>query len=118
MPYDPAFERGEAHWSNLYWGASLAALDALASAQGLRARGRQQRRQQRVLGPGGRARRPARASVADAYAASRFRESRDESGELTLRRPTTRDRLRLIRDLPLVDVEPERTVTVAERFGV
>jgi len=35
VPYDPAFVRGKAHHSNLYWGCSLAALVHLADRKGL-----------------------------------------------------------------------------------
>jgi hypothetical protein len=117
VPYDPRFERDRAHWSHLYWGASLAALDRVARHKGY------------VLVGGNSAGNNAfwvredvagalePVSVEHAYAVSRFRESRDESGELTHVGPREA-RLRLIRDQPLWDVEAERTVMVAERFGV
>lgn len=34
IPYDPKFQRTEKHYSNLYWGASLPALDQLAQEKG------------------------------------------------------------------------------------
>jgi hypothetical protein len=117
VPYDPLFERARAHWSQLYWGASLAALDRVAQRSGY------------VLAGGNSAGNNAfwvredvaaqlkPVSVSDAYAISRFRESRDESGALTHVGPHE-DRLRLIRDRPLWDLDAERTLTVGERFGV
>jgi hypothetical protein len=117
VPYDPAFERGRAHWSQLYWGASLAALDGLARRKGYALVGGNSAGnnafwvREDVLGE------LPRAAVAEAYAVSRFRESRDESGALTHVRDQ-RARLAIIRHLPLWDVEVERTVTVGERFGV
>jgi hypothetical protein len=117
VPYDPRFERGRAHPSNLYWGASLAALDLVAGRKGY------------VLVGGNSAGNNAfwvredvagdleRVTVKDAYAVSRFRESRGESGELTYVGPREA-RLRLIRDQPVWDVEAERIVTVGERFGI
>ena len=36
VPYDPAFVRGQTHWSNLYWGASLAALTRSRPARATR----------------------------------------------------------------------------------
>jgi hypothetical protein len=117
VPYDPRFERSRAHWSHLYWGASLAALDHVAGREGY------------VLVGGNSAGNNAfwvredvagdlqPVAVADAYAVSRFRESRDESGGLTYVGPHEA-RLRLIRDQPLWDLEAERTVTVGDRFGV
>ena len=34
VPYDPAFSRAEAHYSCLYWGASMGAFESLGSAKG------------------------------------------------------------------------------------
>ena len=34
VPYDPAFNRTKAHYSNLYWGASLSALASLGRSKG------------------------------------------------------------------------------------
>jgi hypothetical protein len=117
VPYDPTFVRGEKHWSWLYWGASLAAITNLVDDRGY------------ALVGGNRAgnnaffvRRDVLAaipevSIGEAYAASRFRDSRDRAGELSY---ITRheDQLRHIADLPLVDVEAGRETTVGERFGV
>ena len=117
VPYNPAFERGKAHWSHLYWGASLRALDGLATSKGYALVGGNSAGnnafwvREDVLGD------LPRATVDEAYAVSRFRESRDESGGLTYVRDR-RDRLAIIRTMPLWDVEAERTVTIAERFGV
>ena len=36
VPYDPAFARGDKHFSHLYWGASLAALAQAAARKGSR----------------------------------------------------------------------------------
>jgi len=112
-----AFERARAHPSHLYWGASLAALDGLACRKGYALVGGNSAGnnafwvREDVLGD------LPRASVDDAYAVSRFRESRDESGALTYVRDRAA-RLALIRNMPLWDVEAERTVTVAARFRV
>jgi hypothetical protein len=117
VPYDPGFQRTAKHWSNLYWGASLAALERTATAKGFtlvaanRAGNNAFFVRDDVLGD----LRPR--TAADVYRASRFRESRSPEGELTHIGPI-QERLRLIRDLPLWDVEREQTLTVAERFGV
>ena len=117
VPYEPRFERGRAHWSQLYWGASLAALDTLACRKGYALVGGNSAGnnafwvREDVLGE------LPRAPVVEAYAPSRFRESRDESGALTYVGPHE-ERLRLIRDRPLWDLEADRTLTVGERFRV
>jgi hypothetical protein len=116
IPYDPDFHRGQAHYSNLYWGASLPALADLAYAKGY------------VLVGGNSAGNNAffvRKDVvgdlrevppADAYATSRFRESRTASGRFSLV-GDHRERLRLMKDLPLWDVRASKETTVSEVYG-
>jgi hypothetical protein len=116
VPYDPAFVRSEKHWSWLYWGASLAAMTRLANQNGL------------ALVGGNRAGNNAffvrrdllggipELSVAVAYRPSRFRDSRDPSGELSYVSGND-ERLRAIGAMPLVDLETGEELTVAERFG-
>jgi hypothetical protein len=111
VPYDPSFVRSSAHWSNLYWGASLAALTHLANKKGFALVGGNQagnnaffvRRD--VLGQ------LPEVTVADAYRPSRFRESRDQSGQLTYLGPHS-ERLLVIADLPVRDVVNQRDTTV------
>jgi hypothetical protein len=117
VPYDPGFVRGDKHPSALYWGASLAALTRAAERKGY------------ALVGGNRAGNNAfyvrrdvvgdipEVAVSDAYAASRFRESRGPAGELTYVADHG-DRLRLFADMPLWDVDAERAVSVRERFGL
>jgi hypothetical protein len=117
IPYDPAFVRGERHWSWLYWGASLAALAQAAARKGLVLVGSNKAGNNAFF-----VRRDVRGdlpevSVADAWRPSRFRESRDRAGELSYVREHA-ERLRLIAGLPLVDLDTGAEVTVGERFGV
>lgn len=117
IPYDPNFVRGDKHWSWLYWGASLSAVTMLADEKGY------------ALVGGNRAGNNAffvrrdvlggipEVTVADAYSLSRFRESRDRSGALT-HVSSLDDRLRLIAEMPLIDLETNRELLVGERFGV
>ena len=117
VPYDPAFVRGEKHWSWLYWGASLAALTRLANEKsyalvgGNRAGNNAFFVRRDVLGN------IPEVSLEEAYVQCRFRDSRDRAGELSYV-SSHEDRLRLIADLPLIDLESGRNVTVAERFGL
>jgi hypothetical protein len=83
IPYDPAFRRGAAHFSHLYWGCSLKALEALGRSKGYALVGsngagnnaffvrRDRLSGRRVL------------TAAQAYVDSKFRESRDRSGALS-----------------------------------
>jgi len=83
VPYDPRFERTAAHASNLYFGASLAALERLGRAKGYSLVASNE--------AGGNAffvRDDVRGDVPavtarGAWVASKFRESRDSSGKLT-----------------------------------
>jgi hypothetical protein len=116
VPYDPTFVRGEKHWTWLYWGASLAALTRLANHKGY------------ALVAGNRAGNNAffvrrdvlgeipELSVADAWRPARFRESRGRDGTLSYV-SDPQERLRLMREMPIVDVDAGRELTIGERFG-
>ena len=104
VPYDASFVRGRRHFSHLYWGASLAAMVRAADAKGL------------ALVGGNRAgnnaffvRREALGEIPERSAAAcwrpaQFRESRSPDGDLTLISDDS-EKLRLLRDLPLVDLD-------------
>ena len=117
VPYDPSFVRSDKHASNLYWGASLAALTSTARDKGFSLVGSNRagnnafyvrddvRGELPVVGS------------ADAWRPSRFRESRGPAGELTYVSDPIK-RLRMMRDMPVHDLEADRDITIAERFGV
>lgn len=104
VPYDARFVRRQKHFSDLYWGASLAALTRAADAKGL------------ALVGGNRAgnnaffvRRSALGEIpeqtpARCWRPAQFRESRNPRGELTLLSDDAA-KLRLLRDLPVVDLD-------------
>lgn len=103
VPYDPAFQRTRAHHSNLYFGASLAALRTLA-----------EEKQYTFVGCNGAGNNayfvandamtpPLHAIAAQAaYVPSHFRESRDPQGRLSLLGGA--ERLEAIRGLPVVNI--------------
>jgi hypothetical protein len=117
IPYDKDFRRDQAHYSHLYWGASLPAITSLAERKGYALVGGNSAGNNAffvrtdVLGT------LAPSSVAEAFAPSRFRESRDPTGALTYVDDPI-ERLQLIATLPLWDIESSRLMTVAERFGL
>jgi hypothetical protein len=112
VPYQEDFQRTAAHYSNLYYGASLGALDYLASKKGYLLLG------SNVLGHNAFFARQDVAqefrglSLPEAYVESKFRESRDRAGNLTHLRGE--DRLRLIQDMPVVQVETGETGTLKD----
>jgi hypothetical protein len=115
VPYDAQFQRTKAHPSNLYLGASLPAFLRLLGGRGYALVGvnsmgsnaffvRRELLNDRVR----------EVAIDECPVGPIFREARDEQGELTLRTATaSRDR---IGDLPLLDLETGRTITVADLF--
>jgi len=109
VPYSPDFRRSQAHYSNLYWGASLKALYQLAMGKGYAFIGcnsagnnayfvRSDAMNDAV----------ANVSLEQGYVASRYRESRDRAGRLTFLRGT--ERSEAIRGLPVFDVDLDKVV--------
>ncbi len=110
VPYDPAFYRTTAHYSNLYWGCSLAALCVLAERKGYAFVGCNSAGNNAYfvrtdcLGP----LRPLTSE--QGYVESRFRESRDADGNLTYLAGDARREA--IAHMNVVDVESGQTAAV------
>ncbi|NDF98722.1 MAG: hypothetical protein EB101_07320 [Chitinophagia bacterium] len=105
VPYHPEFRRQEAHWSCLYWGASLAALDHLAELKGYSLVGCNSAGNNAYFVRNdclGRVGLP-RLSPEEAFVESKFRESRDQSGQFTFLRGD--QRFGAISELEVVDVK-------------
>jgi hypothetical protein len=114
IPYDPDFNRTQAHYSNLYWGCSLRALCLLAEQKGYIFVGCNSGgnnaffvRKDKVGPLKG-------LSVEEGYVESRFRESRARSGELN--HLSGDGRLREIANLSIYHIEQDRITTIAELF--
>ncbi len=110
VPYDAEFQRSRAHYSHLYWGASLGAIVALAEKKGFRWVGvgsqganaffvRMDLVEPDLPTP------PPVASV-DAH----FRESRDRNGHLTFLRGSARRQA--LQGLPVIDLESNSIITL------
>jgi len=117
IPYDPAFVRGKAHPSHLYFGASLRALCLLASAKGYAFVGSNSAGNNAFFVREDLAGALPRPSPQAAWVESRFRDARGARGELLLV-SGHRDRLRMIADCVVVSVPDGRCATVAELFGL
>jgi hypothetical protein len=109
VPYDPAFVRGRAHYSNLYYGASLKALCLLAQSKGYAFIGSNSNgnnayfvKQERLGGL-----REMRAE--EGWVESRFRESRDSAGRVSF--ISGSDRLKVIAGCQVCDLEKNDMVT-------
>lgn len=112
IPYDPAFQRSIAHYSWLYFGASIRALECAAARKGYTLVGSNGAGHNAVFV---RTDLASRLSIEDRRALpSLFRESRNEDGSLSY--VGGLDRAALIADMPVLDVETGRTAPLG-RFG-
>ena len=112
IPYDATFERTRAHHSNLYWGASLAALCDLAATKGYQFVGSNSAGNNAFFVRRDCAQRVPALDPQDGYVQSKFRESRNETGHLTF--ISGADRLALIAAMKVYDVRREATVLIGD----
>jgi hypothetical protein len=104
VPYDPSFQRGEKHFSHIYWGASLGALTYLANKRGYTLVGTNSARCNAFYVRNDLMNDKLQAlSSQQAYEPSCFRESRDAAGNLTY--VSGNDRQKLIAGMPVINVE-------------
>jgi len=112
VPYDPAYQREKAHYSNLFWGASIAAYEHLAARKGYTLLGSNTVGNNLFFVRNDRIGQLTPRSAVEAYVESRFRDSRDASGKLNF---LGGDKRRLeILDIPVVDVASGKTTTMRE----
>lgn len=112
MPYRSSFNRTAAHHSNLYFGASIAALRLLADRKGYRFVGTNSAGNDAFFVRQDYASQFVDASLQTIRALpSRFRESRDESGRLSYIAGV--ERLKPIAALPVVNVATGETIPLA-----
>lgn len=102
IPYKPDFVRTQAHYSNLYFGASIAALTHLAAQKGYILVGANRHGQNLFFVKADRAAGLRALTPAEAYVQSKFREARDPEGRLTYAR--FEEALATIGDMPLTNV--------------
>lgn len=115
VPYDEDFVRSQKHHSNLYYGASLGALIHLGNKKGYAFVGSNSvgsnaffvRRD--VLGD------LRETSAGEEYSIRKFREGRNADDSLSF--STTAEQLRVVADLPLIEVETGREGTVKAFIG-
>lgn len=103
-PYEPDFFRTRKHFSNLYFGPSLAAMTHLANAKGYSLVGTNSVSGNAFFVRNDLMNSKLEALTAEqAYSPSKFRESRDPDGKFTF--ITGADRAKLIRGMPVYNVE-------------
>lgn len=114
VPYDETFERTKKHYSNLYWGASITAYRDWAEKNGYYYMGSNSAGNNAFF-----VRKdcisldkvPANANV---FTLSKYRESRDEKGNLTYLRG--RERLECIKGMELVNLRTDCIDTIANIY--
>lgn len=107
VPYDKAFDRTAAHFSNLYFGASLRALHQLSMRKGYAFIGSNSAGNNAYFVRRDKLNETVReTSLERGYVVSKFRESRDRHGALTWL--AGGDRLEAIRGMPVYDVDADR----------
>jgi hypothetical protein len=116
IPYAPLFSRGEAHYSNLYFGASLATMTSLGRSKGYSLVG--------VNLAGNNAffvRNDCMSSLKsldpkDAWRPAKFRESRARDGSLSYLSQS--QGLELLKDMKLVNVETGKSYRVGDLYDI
>jgi len=107
IPYDKSFNRTNAHYSNLYYGASLRALHQLSADKGYSFIGCNSAGNNAYFVRKDKLNDSVReATLESGYVLSMLRESRDRDGRLTFL--TGRDRLEAIRGMPVYNIETNR----------
>jgi len=116
VPYDPNFVRTKAHFSNLYFGASISALTRLAKKKGYSLVGSNTTGvncffvRNDLLGD------LQVVTPKSAWVKSQFRESRNLSGSLTFL--SFEERLALLSDLPLLNFDDNKIYNISDLFSV
>ncbi|VXB83254.1 NADH dehydrogenase [Pseudomonas sp. 8AS] len=104
VPYDQDFVRSEAHYSHIYYGASLKALCQLGDSKGYAFVGCNSAGNNAFFVRRDLLKAPLRElSVAEGFILHKFREARDAEGQLTFLSPE--EESDLLFTLPLIDVE-------------
>jgi len=112
VPYDKAFHCTRAHYSNLFWGSSLKALCLLAERKGYAFVGADSHGNNAYFVARNRLKNIMPVTVAAGYVCSKFRESRDERGQLTY--ASGKERLEIIKEMSVFDFEKGALVRLEE----
>lgn len=110
VPYDDSFVREKKHFSNIYYGASIAALDFLAKKKGYSLVGSNMAGNNVFFVRNDLMKNLKTLSPREAYKISQFREARDENGNLTFN--NIKHNLKLISDLEIINVETQEHIKI------
>jgi len=110
IPYAADFDRAGAHYSCLYWGASMRAFEQLAEKKGYALLGSNRIGNNLFFVRADRLGRLKATTPQEAYVVSRFRDSRDSQGNLNFLGGDRR--YEEIKHLPVVDIASGKTTTL------
>lgn len=114
IPYDATFQRSRAHYSNLYWGASLKAFCLLAERKGYTFVGSNSAGNNAYFVRLDKLANIKPLDIEQGYVSARFRESRNAEGDLTYLGSAAR--LQEISDMDVFDIEHAATVRIADLY--
>jgi len=115
IPYDPKFVRHQAHYSGLFWGASLEAFKLLADRKGYSLVGCNSAGINTYFVRNDKVADLPVLSVQDAFVDARFRDSRDENGKLNFL--TGAERFNAIAELDVHDLRQNKIVPLSSLRG-
>lgn len=116
VPYDESFVRNRAHYSNLYWGASIAAYRDWAERNGYYYMGSNSAGNNAFFVRKDCITPDKIPANADVFVESKYRESRDKDGELTYLHG--RERLQCIKEMKLVELNTNQIDTIANIYNI
>ena len=116
IPYDPKFQRTQAHYSNLYWGASLKALIHIASIKGYAFIGCNNNGNNAFFVKNEKLGVLRTKTCKEGFVESQFRESRDKLGNLTYL--SGADRLALISDKNVIEVTTGEVCLIKKLYNL
>ena len=114
IPYDASFQRSRAHYSNLYWGASLKAFCLLAERKGYAFVGSNSAGNNAYFVRLDKLANIKPLDTVQGYVAARFRESRNAEGDLTYLGSAAR--LHEISSMEVFDIEHAAMVRIADLY--
>ncbi len=112
VPYNKNFNRTYAHFSNLYFGASLKALCQLAEEKGYDFVGSNSTGSNAFFVRKDVSQGVRKCSVKEGYVISKLREARDEKGNLTY--ISKEERIKTIADMDVVDINAKKIIKIKE----
>lgn len=112
VPYIPEFERSKYHYSCLCWGASLKALNMLANEKGYYFVGCNSAGNNAYFVSNEYKNTIKEISIEKGFVCSKFRESRDDKGNLTFL--SGNDRLNVIKDCLVYHIEKNKNIYIRE----